>query len=173
MATLYEITEDVTALRDLLEEITTDENGDPRDPTEQEKQLLIGIADEIKEAFTIKAESICKYYFNLKADIEMYKTEEKRLSRHRKSAEKKSESLKWLLEYFMLKTKTKKTEAGLWTLRMQKNPPSLWIKNKDLIPDDYKKIEVSIKGKELLQAIKDGFVTDAAEIQQFESLRIV
>lgn len=173
MPTLYEIGEDANALRELLEEITTDEDGNPREPTQEEKYALIAIADDVKESFEKKAERILRYRANMVAEYEMFKVEEQRLQRHKKAAEKKAEALKWLLEQFMIRTHTQKTTAGVWTLRMQKNPPSLFIKDERLIPDDFKKVEVTINKKELLQAIKDGLVCDGADIQQFESLRIV
>ena len=171
--TIYEITADAMALRDLVEDITTDGDGTPRDPTEEEKQGLIKFANSLQETFETKAARILRYRANMVAEFEAYKTEEQRLQRHKKAAEKKADALKWLLEYFMIKTDTKKLTVDLWTLCIQKNPPSLWVKDDRKIPEKYKKVEVTVMKKELLAAMKDGLDCEGAEIQQFESLRIV
>ena len=59
MATLYAITDDIKAISDLLENMV-DENGDPREPTEDEMQTLKEWYTVSNSDFEKKFDSYCK-----------------------------------------------------------------------------------------------------------------
>lgn len=137
---LYEIAQDVQALDDLIESTLFDEAGNPREPSEEENQIIIGMICENEEAFKAKAENVCKYRANLLAQADAYKKEEERLAKRRKTQERKAERLRIYLDIALDMIGSDKLEAGVFRLRRQKNPPRVVILREELIDTKYFRI---------------------------------
>jgi hypothetical protein len=173
--TLYELGNEVKALEDLIESCTTDEQGNPKEPTEEEAGLMLAMIEEYQEAFESKAERICKFRANLMASAKAMKDEEERLAKRRKATELKAEALKWILETVMERTKMDKVEAGIFRVRFQKNPPSVFVTRESDIPAEFWKIipETRQLDKRLiLDELKTGGQVPGASLVQGRSLRI-
>ena len=173
--TIYEITDDIKALVHLIDESTIDEEGNPREMSEDDRDFLKPMMDELEINFNEKLEHILKYRTNLQAYVDGLKEEEARLHKRRKTTENKITSLQWLLEDSMRKIGAKKIEAGTFTISMQKNPPYAFITNEFLLPENYLRIipEKREPDKKLiLDALKSGQPVPGAMISQGESLRV-
>lgn len=153
---LYELTEMYQALENL-------------DLNEEELQTALNnINDEIE----LKADNIAKLIQSLDGDINAIKAEEERLYNKRKAIENRKESLKQYLQSAMIAVDKKKIKTELFSFNVQKNAPSLKIKDETKIPEDYYKIEKKLNKTDLKEAVKNGLFTDAAELIYTESLRI-
>ena len=173
--TLYDITSDIKALDQLIDEATTDENGDPKQMSEEDRDFLKPMLDELETNYEAKAENILKYRINLLAFIDGCKEEEERIYKRRKAAENKTKALIWLLEDSMRKLGAKKMTAGTFTMALQKNPPYAFIYSESQLPPDYFRIipEKREPDKKLiLEALKAGRNVPGAKVSQGESLRV-
>lgn len=173
--TIFEITADLKALEQLIDQAFTDENGEPREPSESEKETLKAYIDEIQGSFEDKAERICKFLRNQEALAVACKDEEDRINRVRKSRERKAGVLKHLLEYAMIRAGIKKTDAGIFQLAIQKNPPSVQITSEEKLPSQFFKIIPETKSPDkaaIATALKSGEEVPGAYLLQVESLRI-
>jgi len=173
--TIYDITGDIKAFAQLVDEATTDAEGNPKEMNREDKELLAPMLAELETNYKAKAESVLKYRANLMAFVEGCKEEEERLYKRRKAAENKATALMWLLEDSMRKTGEKKIEAGTFRISLQKNPPYAFITNETLIPEDYLRIipEKREPDKKLiLEALKAGQEIPGALLSQGESLRV-
>ena len=173
--TLYDITDDLKALIQLIDEATTDEDGNLKEMDFQDKAILEPMRVELQTNGETKAESLLKYHASLLAFIQGCKEEEERIYKRRKVAENKA---KWVLsglEYLMHILGVKKMTAGTFSMTIQKNPSYAFITNEQLIPEDYLRIipEKREPDKKLiLDALKAGQEVPGAIIGQGESLRV-
>lgn len=152
---LYEITEAYNNLEEIDE------------VEEREKYLNL-----IEDGFDEKAENIVKFIKNLEADAKALKDEEKRLAEKRKTKENSIKWLKFYLQNNMEMLDKKKIKAGLFSVNIQKNPPSVNVIDENLIDDKYFVIERKLNKQKLKSDLKDGKEIEGAELQQGESLRI-
>lgn len=129
---------------------------------------------QVEDNIESKSESIAKLIKGIDGDIAALKEEEKRLSKRRKTLENKQNNIKSYLENQLKAMDIDKVKTPLFTISIQKNPPSVHILNEELIPDKYKKTQttISIVKKDLLEDLKLGEIIDGAEIKQEKSLRI-
>ncbi len=129
---------------------------------------------QVEDNIESKSESIAKLVKGIDGDIEALKEEEKRLAKRRKTLENKQNNIKLYLENQLKAMDIDKVKTPLFTISIQKNPPSVHILNEELIPNKYKKTEttISISKKDLLEDLKLGEIIDGAEIKQEKSLRI-
>jgi hypothetical protein len=174
MSTLYEIATDIQVIDDLIESSMIDAEGNPRDPTEEEKAAILEMIAESESAFRGKAERICQFRANLMGDAEMFKVEEARLVRRRLVKEHKAAALKMYLDLAMTKIKSDKLEVGVFRLRMQKNTPSVTIINQAELPEDYIRVVPEIREPNKVK-IKQDFEIGAypwGAITQTKSIRI-
>jgi hypothetical protein len=151
MGTLYEITGDVLALKSLMDSLV-DEDGNPREPTEEELAQLQAWAICSKDEFVKKIEGCCKYIKNLEIDAADCDAERKnrkdeldRLSKRSKAYENKAKSVKNLLWFGMERLKMKTCKTLLFNLNIQNTRKSVnplvgydWHK----IPEELLKVEV-------------------------------
>ena len=107
MSTLYEISEDLRAVQDLLD-ACVDEDGNPREPTEEEKAFIKECFMCSSMDFENKFDSYCKFIKNYKlraenADNERktYKEELDRLSKRSKAFANRAKSLQEFLQFNM------------------------------------------------------------------------
>lgn len=138
----------------------------------EDKEEVGKYLDLIEDEFNQKAENTVKVIKNIGADIKALRDEEKRLAQKRKSLQSNQDWLKFYLQNNMERLGDKKIKAGIFNINIQKNPPSVNIKNEKLIADDYFITERKIDKKKLKEDLKDGKEIDGAELTQGESLRI-
>ena len=138
----------------------------------EDKEEVGKYLDLIEDEFNQKAENTVKVIKNIGADIKALRDEEKRLAQKRKSLQSNQDWLKFYLQNNMERLGDKKIKAGIFNINIQKNPPSVNIKNEELIADDYFVTERKIDKKKLKEDLKDGKEIEGAELTQGESLRI-
>lgn len=106
---LYEITGELLALQELLENPLDDED------------VLKDTLEAVQGEYEFKLESYCKVIKNLEADIVGIKAEVDRLSGKRKVLENNIDRLKKAMFESMKATNTPKVKGQLFTVAIQKN----------------------------------------------------
>ena len=159
MAKLYELSTGYKNIEYLLE------NGE----NNEELQVVL---DSLGEEIEDKAENIAKLIKNYEADIEAFKTEEKRIAERRRTLENDVKRLKEYLFNNMKLTGKTKFKRGTFSFNIAKNPASVEIVNQDIIPMDYRELVEVINKKDILQDLKNGKDVQGVILKQSESLRI-
>lgn len=136
--------------------------------SEDLQKALESIDDEIE----VKAENYAKVIKNLEHEAEAYDTEIKRMTANKKALKNRADYLKKNLEEAMVALDKKKFKTTLFSFSIQKNPASLNIIDEDKIPEDYYRLEKVFNKNDIKEALKNGLLTEAAELVQSESLRI-
>lgn len=157
---LFELTENYVKF------FTEFENAD--EITDEMQEMANNLNVEIEE----KCDNYAKMIKNLEADVEAFKNQEKIFNEKRKSAENKVKWLKQNLQASMELQGRKKVKTDLFSFNIQKNAPSLEIRDENNIDDSYYRIERILNKRELLNDIKEGLIVDGVELKQTESLRI-
>lgn len=160
---LYELTENYKVLVDML----NDEGSEYLDSEAINKELE-GIGDDIE----IKSENIVKLVKNFEAEVKALKEEEDRLKAKRQATSNKIDDLKQYLQFNLERLNIKKLQAGIFDLRIQKNPDAVVITDENAIPENYKKYEVKYDKTAIKNALKAGEVVAGAELKASEGLRI-
>ncbi len=141
--------------------------------TEEEKDM---IKEELTLLLQQKSQNTIGYLRNIELTIDAMKKEENRISEQRKSLENRALKFKTYVKECMEQGGFTKVETPLGTLSIAKNPISVEVIDKDLIPDEYKEKVVEIKVNK--KAITDNFkatgeIPDGVNIlTQNTSLRI-
>ena len=165
---LYEITGELLALQELLENPLDDED------------VLKDTLDAVQGEYEFKLESYCKVIKNLEADIVGIKAEVDRLSGKRKVLENNIDRLKKAMFESMKATNTPKVKGQLFTVAIQKNGgviPINYDKNDKNITANLPDHLVNIVKTPNLEAIRElleaGKVVDGFTLgERGESLRI-
>ena len=158
---LYELTQNYLNLLDLLE--------NPEVPAEMVQAAL----EEVEGNFEDKAENIIKLIKSVEGDIKAYKEEEIRLSTRRRTLENKVINLKVYLESSLKAIGKKEIKGKLFTLKIQKNAPSVIIDDLNTIPKEYLKESLILVDKtKLKEDLKNGLEIAGARLEASESLRI-
>lgn len=163
MASIYELTDDIRFIKDLMEE------GDV-DP-----EALKGALEVSKEELKIKLEHYCQFIKNLESDIDGLKMEEQRLALKRKHLEDTKERMKSAMEWSLDQVDEKKLECGTFKVSKQLNPASVNVDCElSLIPKKYLIPQEPKINKKLLKEDIDGGVdlSGVAHLERTESLRI-
>jgi hypothetical protein len=163
LSKVYEIVEKYLQVENLLEE--QEEGSVAYDTIES---VLADTEGELEE----KLEYLTKIQKNYEAQAEMFKAEKDRLVKKQQSSTNKAKNLKGFLEHILLTTGKRKLETGIFTLSIQKNPPSLHIDNEDIIPDQFWKVERKVNSTDLKKWIKDGNELEGVRLVQGEGIRI-
>lgn len=136
-------------------------------------EVMQDTLDSIGGTFENKAENMAKLIRNLESDRLAYKEEEDRLKTKRQAVENKLEWLKTYLKDCMKLTGKTKFKSGVFKFSIQKNPVSVNITNKKIIPEDYLIPQPpKVNNTTLKKALKDGIEVPGAELKQTEGLRI-
>lgn len=165
--TLYEITSDMNAIFNLVQSLEDDE-GNPREPTEEEKQILSEWFGKSESDFERKFDSYNKFISNLKYDASVCETERKsmkdemdRLSRRAKTAGNKVEVMKNNLRFCLERLGLQKFKTAEFSATIQNvggktfyalqgskldGIPEKFLKPREL---DVQKIKDAVKGGEL------------------------
>lgn len=166
MPSLYEITGDLKSLNQLMENMV-DEDGNPREPNEEELETMkewftCSIAD-----FEKKFDNYCRFIKNLKieatvADEERkaYKAEIDRLSKRSKAFENRAKSVQGLMQFCMDSLKLKKYKTALFSAGMQNTQISIRPvdgSRLEKVPDEYLKPR-ELDTTAIKNAIKDGIL---------------
>ena len=165
---LYEITGELLALQELLENPLDDED------------VLKDTLEAVQGEYEFKLESYCKVIKNLEADIVGIKAEVDRLSDKRKVLENNIDRLKKAMFESMKATNTPKVKGQLFTVAIQKNGgviPINYDKNDKNITANLPDHLVNIVKTPNLEAIRElleaGKVVDGFTLgERGESLRI-
>ena len=136
-------------------------------------EVMQDTLDSIEGTLESKLENTVKVIRNRKARREALKAEEDRLKKARQSEEN---AVKWLETYVKDNLKLigkNKYEAGMFKLSIQKNPVSVNITDKKILPEDYLIPQPpKVNNTTLKKALKDGIEVPGAELKQTEGLRI-
>ena len=165
MATLYELTEDMRLIQDVIDlaggELT------------EAVEAALDAAALNKDNAEAKLEGYGKLLANLAADVEGYKAEEKRLAERRRAVENLTNRLKDNVFEYMTAAKKSKIKAGTFTFAVQKSSPALAIESELEIPGDYYiEQDPKLDRKTLLAALKTGVEVPGCSIKQGSHLRI-
>lgn len=140
---------------------------------EEGNEEYLDTLESIKEDIEQKAENTAKVLKTIEAQIEVIRQEEKRLANRRKELENSVTRIKQYLENNLREVGMKKIKGNIFTISIQKNPPSVEVINENLIPEKYMVIKPPEPNKkEILNALKNGEQIDGVELKQTESLRI-
>lgn len=160
MSTLYTLTENYNNLIELL------------DNPEIEPEVLEQSLNEVAEQIEVKAENIAKLIKNIDGDIEAIKNEEKRLAEKKRSLESKKLRIKEYLYQQIKLLENKKVKTPLFSIGIQKNPPSVAVESEENIPECYYIVKKELSKKDLLGALKEGVEIEGVKIVQSEGIRI-
>lgn len=164
--TLYEITGDLKALNQLMEDMV-DEEGNPREPSTEELETMQKWFECSSADFEKKFDNYCKFIKNLKleaaiADEERkaYKNELDRLSKRSKAFENRAKSVNGLLWFAMQNLGMKKYKTALFSAGEQntqiKIEPLAGSSLKE-VPDEFLKPR-ELDTAKIKAAIKDGIL---------------
>lgn len=156
---LYEFTQNYLQLIDRADEIDED--------------VLIDTIDSIKESVEEKAENIAKLVRSFEADGKTIKTEEERLAAKRKTLENQVSYLKKYLFEQLETMGIQKIKRPLFTIAIQKNPPSVDVIDESLIPEDFWiPLGAKLDKTSILHSLKSGESVPGTAIKNSKGLRI-
>ncbi len=159
MSTLYELTGQYMELMEMAEEADPDVLRD----------TLEGIEGEIED----KADNYAKVIRTLEGQVDTIDTEISRLQSKKKAVKNSIDSIKSNLERSMIQTGKKKFKTDLFSFGIQKNPPTVSVKDESKIPGYFWKQKApELDRVALKNYLKENGATEYAELVQDESLRI-
>jgi hypothetical protein len=159
MSKLYELNQSWLTISDMLE----------NDPTNETLQETF---EAINEGIEVKLEYLVKLRREHEANASKFKEEKDYFAKKQKVEENKAARLKEFLEYQLNLMGTKKAKAGLFTLALQNNPPSLEIDDEDIIPENFWKIKKDVDKTSLKKWIAEGNELEGVRLVSSESLRV-
>lgn len=138
-----------------------------------DEQTFLDTLDSIQDTAEVKVENCAYWTRNLIGENAAIKQEEDRLKKRRKANENK---VKWLNKYvqdFLDISGLTKFKAGIFTLSIQNNPPSLEIYDATLIPEQYLKPQAPVYDTQTIKdLLKQGEEIPGATLKQTKGLRI-
>lgn len=166
MAKLYDIAEDLLSLNDLIESLV-DENGEPREPTEEEMQEMKKWFEVTQEELQNKFDSYCKFIKNLKLSSENADSERKnmkeeldRLAKRAKARENQRNAVQGLLRWNLERLGIKTFKSDLFTATIQNGQKQVSLASTakiETLPEEFLKPReldtVAVK-----DALKDGLL---------------
>lgn len=169
--TLYTISENLKAVSELMA-AAVDEEGEPRELTEQEQFQLAEWFSQDAEALDDKLTNYGKFFKNLKISAETidgerkaHKAELDRLARRAKAMENRADALKYAVKFAFDNMGIDKHKTELFSFYKQKTPLKIteFLGNglKD-VPEEYLKPR-ELDTVKIRQAIKDGFLRVGTE----------
>lgn len=162
MPKLYELTSDYIKFNEYANQVLESE-----DLTDDDLQMLIDTLDAINDSIERKVENTVKLMKNIEGDIAAYKAEEERLKKRRIVQENTYKRLKEYVQNMLEIAGIQKINAGLFKVRLQKNPPSVDVFDERKVPDEYKiPQDPKIDSKKLLNDLKAGKVIEGAKIAE-------
>lgn len=164
MANIYELTESIKLLWDLMEEGTLEE------------EMLLDAFKNQEEELSIKLEGYCKFIKQMESDINGIDTEIKRLQDRKAVLKNTIERSKKVMQMAMETAGEKKVKGQIFTISVQANPESvvldeMYIEN---IPPEYLRVkDPEIDKAKLKEDLKNGVNLEGiAHLEQNYGLRI-
>ena len=166
MAKLYDIAEDLLSLNDLMESLV-DENGEPREPTDEEIEEMRKWFEVTQEELQNKFDSYCKFIKNLKLSSENADSERKnmkdeldRLAKRAKARENQRNAVQSLLRWNLERLGIKTFKSDLFTANIQNGQKQVSLASTakiETLPEEFLKPReldtVAVK-----DALKDGLL---------------
>ncbi|EKP3924251.1 siphovirus Gp157 family protein, partial [Listeria monocytogenes] len=128
--------------------------------------------DALTDSFHDKSENIVKLIKSLAADAEMAGIEAKRLLKRKQALENNVQNLKNYLQTEMERMEIRKINSTLFTIQIQKNPPSVEIVEEALLKPFFLLQEPKIDKKRIAEILKSGEEVKGARLVESESIRI-
>ncbi len=167
MAKLYDIAEDLLSLNDLIESLV-DENGEPREPTDEEMQEMKKWFEVTQEELQNKFDSYCKFIKNLKLSSENADSERKnmkaefdRLAKRAKARENQRNAVQGLLRWNLERLGIKTFKSDLFTANIQNGQKQVSLASTakiETLPEEFLKPRELDTGA-VKDALKDGVLT--------------
>ncbi|MFW3611329.1 siphovirus Gp157 family protein [Staphylococcus caprae] len=140
---------------------------------QEDEQILKDTLDSINDALEDKADGYVAVIKSLETDNNAIDEEIKRLRQRKTSNENGIKRLKETLQQVMEETGKEKFKTALNSYSIANNPPSLEVKNKNVVPKEFfTEQEPKLNKKELLKAVKEGLEVEGVELKQSRSLRV-
>lgn len=171
--TLYEISEEILQrLQDV--DVANNNNSEHSAEDVDHAASLTAELDEWRNRLDNKLEGCCKVVMNLIALEENLRKESLRFAQR---ATTTANRVRWLKEYMkrsLEKIGKDKFTAGLFDLRIQKNPISVEIKDEGLVPEEYRlRVELHFNKTEIARHVQaTGEIPPGIEVRQGTHLRI-
>lgn len=159
---LYELAGNYRQLIDLVE------NG------ELDFEVIKETLESYEDALEVKVENIVKLMKSIEGEIDMFKSEEKRINERRKTLENRLEGLESYLFSVLKANNIQKVKAGTFTVGIQKSQASVSLLDEAKIPAKYRVAQPDkIDKKAIAKDIKDGVIVEGARlVEDNEHLRI-
>ncbi|EKD1029818.1 siphovirus Gp157 family protein, partial [Listeria monocytogenes] len=125
--------------------------------------------DALTDSFHDKSENIVKLIKSLAADAEMAGIEAKRLLKRKQALENNVQNLKNYLQTEMERMEIRKINSTLFTIQIQKNPPSVEIVEEALLKPFFLLQEPKIDKKRIAEILKSGEEVKGARLVESES----
>ena len=163
MATLYQLTDEYTALLDEYDAAEDDAR----------RAEILALIDQVQDDIGDKAEAYARIMKNLQAEAEAYKAEAQRLGRKQKAAEGAVEGLKRRLMDAMRAVQATEIRTSIGKWRVQLNPPSCKVIEPDRVPGEYHIPQPdAIDRQGILRRYKEtGEIPEGVDITREEGLR--
>jgi hypothetical protein len=141
---------------------------------EEQQELVSNTLDDFEDKFQSKALAVGAFVANLELEAESLRTMETRIQQRRKSTERKAEWLKDYVHVQMQAMDLLDIHDNQIRLSIRKNPPKVIIENDDLLPEDYKEVQVNVLIRKTLiaDAIKNGDKVPGAYLHYGTRLQI-
>lgn len=164
MANIYELTESIKLLWDLM------------DQGELDDDALIDAMENSQEDLRDKLENYCKFIRQMESDIEGISFEIKRLQDRKKVLQNTIERSKKVMQMAMETAGERKVKGSIFTISIQANPESVVVDEQYIenIPERYLKFkEPEIDRAKMKEDLKGGaHLEGLCHLEQTESLRI-
>ena len=142
---------------------------------EESSDDILNALTTIEGAIEVKASNIANLIKSLESEVEVIRSEEKRLAQRRKSKENAADNVKQYLKGAMEQMGMDNIKTPTRTISIQNNPPALYIYDQDilngkyliLVPEHYE-----VNKKVLTDELKSGKHIKGAELRVGRSLRI-
>ena len=140
---------------------------------QEDEQILKDTLNSINDALEDKADGYVAVIKSLETDNNAIDEEIKRLKQRKTSNENGIKRLKETLQQVMEETGKEKFKTALNSYSIANNPPSLEVKDKNIVPKEFfTEQEAKLNKKELLKAVKEGLEIKGIELKQSRSLRV-
>ena len=132
MTKLYELTEEISALQDLI----TD--------GECTQEQIADTLDALNGEFEEKCINVAKVIKGIECDVAAIKQERTRLAEREKTISGRIDSLKQYLKSHMEQNDIKKIEWPMFTISIRAGSPVVNVTDESLIPDEFMKVETKV-----------------------------
>lgn len=135
--TFQEHVQDFAALQELVNEAFYNEDGTPKEISEEVRASVAAIVDQWKDDFGKKADRVRQFIVELENQAEAWKAE---AEKYLKGAERNMNTIagiKYIVQRTMEQLNVKKIPAGPQSFVIHNNPPKMIVQNEKAIPAEY------------------------------------